>query len=1193
MIDKTPSTSLVTSRPVGVLMVVLAAVVFGALSSQQLPLQLMPDMSYPTLTIRTEYPGAAPEEVENEISRPIEESVGVVSGLQRLSSRSVAGMSDVVLEFSWDTTMSDAVQDALEKLDLVRLPDGASRPLILRFDPSLDPVIELSVSSRREGVDPEIEMRRLRRVCEQQVRRVLEPVKGVASVRVRGGLREEIHVLLDAGRLRAAGLSARDVADRLREENVNMAGGLLSEGRADYLVRTLNEFESLDHVAELVITRREGRDVRIADLGEVRRAHAEREVLTRTDGSACVHVEIHAEADANVVALSKRLNNVLGELPEELDADGEDATGSDDESEDDEEEDEPVSVASLSLAQRLLADEEVAVSVVADRSRFIAGSIREVRNTAILGGLLAVVILFLFLRSLRSTTIIAVAIPVSLIVTFAPLHLMGVSLNIMSLGGLALGIGMLVDSSIVVLESIQRCREEGDGLVEAAVRGTAEVRSAVIASTLTSIAVFLPMLFVEGVAGQVFGDLGAAVVISLIAALIVALGFLPMLASRGFALDGGSAGWTRPSFRWRAREAFRRDLEKLSSPTAKILVGFLLVLRLVVASLFELVGYLIFGVLFVVVGLVFGLGLAVAWLLTKLTWPFVALTGGFLGLLNRAYPKVLRGALAAPVVVFLLIGAVLFVTVQMASELEAELLPEVHQGEFTVVASLPVGTPLTETLSRIEPIERRLLDEPGEIESLMLTVGRDPDSTRSDEGEHVARLKVLLAPGVDRATAEERESERLRRQLALVPDLESRVERPVLFSFRTPIEVEVQGHDLDDLKTASERVRDELAVLPELADVESSLEAGVPEVQVTYDRQRLLLQNLALSSVAERVKDEIQGREATRFDAGDRKVPVLVRLAEKDRSSVEDLEDLIVNPGGERPVPLSAVADITVAEGPSEIRRIDGRRVALVTANLAGGSLGTAVGAIDRRLGGVELPGEVEHAVSGQNEEWERSRASLLLALALSVFLVYVIMAAQFESLSLPLLIMLSIPLAFVGSIVGLRLFSIHVSVIVFLGLIMLAGIVVNNAIVLVDYAQRLRGRGRSIRDAVVEAGSARLRPILMTTATTVLGLAPMALGTGDGAEIRQPLAVTVIMGLLSSTFLTLLVLPCCQAWMAEIGERFDFFGRDDEADDDTSEPATSDEPTTPSAPREAARVSTSPSPGGAPPSTATPEPLT
>ena len=551
--------SFATARPVAILMVFLAAVVFGYFSYGRLPVTLMPELTYPTLTVRTEYPGAAPEEVENDISRPIEDEVGVVGGIRRISSISRADVSDVVLEFAWDTTMSEATQDVLERLDLVQLPDEAARPLILHYDPSLDPVLELSLSASDTGsaaarFEGEGGMRRLRRLAELQVKRALEPVKGVAAVRVRGGLEEEIHVLVEEGQLRRTGLSIEDVIRRLAEENINVAGGTIQEARTEYLVRTLNEYSDISEIGETVVATFDGRDVRIRDLGRVVRSHKEREILTRTDGAESVQIEIYKEADANIVALAKRVKSAVGEIePNSASPDGEDG------------EDEENEQQGGGLAQQLLDQEGAILKVVADRSLFIESSINEVRNTAVLGGLLAVFVLYMFLRNFKTTLIIAVSIPLSLLIAFAPLNLLGVSLNIMSLGGLALGIGMLVDSSIVVLESIHRCREEGDDLAPAAVRGTVEVRSAVFASTLTSIAVFLPMVFIEGVAGQAFGDLGLAVVVSLLASAGVALFFIPMLASRrGLKLGEMSSARRLELKRFHAWRVFRESFEGIS-----------------------------------------------------------------------------------------------------------------------------------------------------------------------------------------------------------------------------------------------------------------------------------------------------------------------------------------------------------------------------------------------------------------------------------------------------------------------------------------------------------------------------------------------------------------------------------------------------------------------------------------------------
>ncbi|MDX1502866.1 MAG: efflux RND transporter permease subunit [Thermoanaerobaculia bacterium] len=789
--------------------------------------------------------------------------------------------------------------------------------------------------------------------------------------------------------------------------------------------------------------------------------------------------------------------------------------------------------------ERTWREEGAELALVADRSLFIESSIREVRNTAVMGGLLAVLVLFLFLKDLRTTGIVAVSIPISLLVTFAPLNVLGVSLNIMSLGGLALGIGMLVDSSIVVLESIFRCREEGDDLEAAAVRGTGEVRGAVVASTLTTIAVFFPMVFVEGVAGQAFGDLGLAVVISLLASLIVALFLIPMLASRGgLGLLASDAPRRLELLRLASWGTFRRDLSALRGrPGAGAgrrlgrwavipLVFVYLALRLIIGTVVELIGRLALGLFMLLLWVGRRLVGPVARRLFRGVTHFpVRWTQGGLERLHQGYPRSLRWALRNPGAMIVAVVACLVLTAALLLSMETELLPEVHQGEFTVEVALPVGTPLEETEEVVAPVERTVLEEIEEIEALLLTVGYDAaNSNRSDEGEHTARFKVLLAEADPRI--EGRVIDRLRSRFAGIPDLDARVTRPVLFSFKSPIEVEVHGEDLVELRRQAERVKERLGGMPELADVETTLRRGAPEVQVVYDRDRLARYGMNPGQVARLVRDKVQGFEATRFNLKDRRIPIVVRLEEGDRRSVEDIQTLIVNPGGERPIPLSAVARVELAEGPSEIRRVDGRRVALVTANIDEGSLGGAVAAIKRQLNGLEWPSGTTFFLSGQNEEWERSRGSLILALCLSIFLVYVIMAAQFESLWHPLVILFSIPLAFFGTAATLKALGISLSIVVFLGMIMLAGIVVNNAIVLVDYINILRRRGMERDEAVVTGGQVRLRPILMTTATTTLGLLPMALGLGDGAELRTPMAIAVISGLVVSTLLTLFVIP-------------------------------------------------------------------
>ena len=1104
--------SFITDRPVAVTMVFLAAVVFGFFSYGRLPVTLMPELSYPTLTVRTEYPGAAPEEVENDVTRPLEENLGVISGLRRIASVSRAGISDVVLEFTWGTEMADAIQDTLEKLDLVFLPDEAERPLILRFDPSLDPVMELSLAGEGLPFEGEEGLRRLRRIAELQIKRNLEPVKGVAAVRVRGGLEEEIEVKIQRERLRRTGLPIEAVVQRLRQENINVAGGTLTEGRTEYMVRTLNEYESLDQIRDTIVEIREGRPIRIRDLGEVAWSNKERQIETRTDGQLSVQIEIFKEADANIVALAERVRDRIGSI------DAGDSRGRAG----------PPGRRGPSggLAADIKANEDATLKVVADRSLFIASSVAEVRNTAIYGGLLAVVVLFLFLKRMRPTIIIALSIPVSLLVTFAPLNIMGISLNIMSLGGLALGIGMLVDSSIVVLESISRCLDEGDDLRAAALRGTSEVRMAVAASTLTSIAVFFPMVFVQGVAGQAFGDLGLAVVVSLLAALIVALFLIPMLASRtGLATDTLLAD-PKAIIPVRSIRMVGGDVKKLPVWLSLLLSPYLLV-RTVFGLALEIVVGVLLGlatVLLILWKRVLQPGLG--WLLGLILSVPVTVVDRCLGWLSSIYPGLVKRALKSPGPVLAFAAATLAVTVVMLLSLDSELLPEVHQGEMTFEIQLPVGTPLEVTDEVLTPVEQTLLASREHIKALIVTLGFDPEtSQRSDEGEHTARFKLIL----DRADPEVEAAvvEKVRRVLADLPDVNARVVRPVLFSFKTPIEVEVHGDNLVELRRMAEQVRNVMAGLPQLADVETTQRAGAPEVQIQYDRELLARYGLNVGQVAERVRDAVKGAEASLYNLGDRRVPIIVRFREADRSKVGQVRDFVVNPGDARPIPLSAVASVELAEGPSEVRRVDGRRIALVTANIAQGSLGGAVEALEAALRSrVDWPDDMIFSISGQNSEWQKSQASLLLALGLSVFLVYVIMAIQFESLLQPLVIMVTIPLALFGAAATLSLLHISLSVVVFLGMILLAGIVVNNAIVFIDYINTLRGRGMSRDEAVVQAGSVRLRPILMTTATTALGLLPMALGFGDGAELRSPMAITVISGLVASTVLTLLIVP-------------------------------------------------------------------
>ena len=788
--------------------------------------------------------------------------------------------------------------------------------------------------------------------------------------------------------------------------------------------------------------------------------------------------------------------------------------------------------------------------VIGDQARFIEASIRDVRNVALFGALLAVLVLFAFLRHGWSTFIIATAIPISVIVTFAPMYLFGVSLNLMSLGGLALAIGMLVDNSIVVLESVHRCREEGDGAFDAAVRGTSEVAGAVVASTLTTVAVFLPIAFVAGVAGQLFGHLALTVVFGLLASLAVALFLIPVLAALpdkvgSRARLGSDPPPTAASGPQDGDAAARWALVRLGLPFSDVASGLRWAwrskLRGVLMTLPLLPLLLLRFALTAIVIWPLWLGLRAGWLILRVGSGVIWLgnTGGgpiarpigrlfdrAFGWVEATYDRMLRWAVRSPASI-LAPAAVLFAgSIWLAGGLGSELLPEVHQGVVLAHLSLPVGTPLERTLEVSDVVGDRVARLPG-VESVYTAAGVERElGASADSGENTADMVIRLKPSAVPEEAENRVREQVRDAVERLPAVELNLSSPALFSFRTPLEVEVRGEQLGQLRAAADAAVQAMARLPGLRDVRSNLQAGYPEVQIHYNRDKLALYGLDIGVAARAVRDKVAGNVATDLRGQGDRTDVRVVLRESDRESLEDLGRLNVNPRGLPPIPLEAVATLVPSEGPSEIRRSQGERSALVTANLRGFDLGTMALAVDDALAGLDVSGDVRFEVGGQSREMEASLKSLQFALLLAIFLVYVIMASQFESVVQPLVILFALPLALVGMVVALWAAGTAVSVVVLIGAIVLAGVVVNNAIVLVDYANKLRDRGQTALEAVVAAGRVRLRPILISTLTTVLGLMPMVLGTGEGSEIRQPLALTIIAGLLSSTLLTLVVVP-------------------------------------------------------------------
>jgi len=1053
------------ARPVTMWMFALGIVLFGLVAMARLAVNLLPDLSYPTLTIRTEYTGAAPAEVEQLVSKPIEEAVGIVKGVRRVESVSRAGRSDVVLEFDWGTNMEMAGLDVREKLDVLLLPLDIKKPLLLRFNPNLDPIVRLALtrSDAAQGLSNAQQVQ-LRTFADEELRRKLEAMPGVAAVKPDGGLTQEIQIQVDNEKLAQLKLDISTVNQRLLEQNLNQAGGRLETASHDYLVRTINQFSNLDEIRNLYIATVNGSHVRLADVAEVKDAFADRQSITYVDGKQAIEVAIYKEGDANTVQVARALTSRLDDIKKNLPAGYE-------------------------------------LTMVYDQSTFIADAIDEVKSSAWQGGLLAMVVIYLFLRNVWSTIIISISIPLSVVATFNLMYSQEITLNIMSLGGIALAIGMLVDNAIVVLENIQRYKDQGMPALEAAKKGASEVSMAITASTLTTVAVFFPLVFVEGVAGQLFRDQALTVTYALLASLLVALTLIPAMAS-------WQKSFTPTNVQVEAATRF--------APSKKWHY-----LVMPVVWLFRGVGLVVSGLLTLVVTLWRLIGK----LLGLIAAPILALTHQLLSRLELGYRHVLSAVLRARMqtMAIVLIGTTMCYT--LIPKLGFDLIPAMSQGEFYVEVQLPMGTSIERTNEVLVKLAEVAKTHP-QVERSYAQAGTGQQMTVDPNvgGSHWGRLNLVLKTGSTKAD-ETQVMDAMRAAVAAIPDLTAKIDAPALFSFSTPLEIEIAGHDLAALNKASQQFVTVMEQHDRFTDIKTSLRRGQPEITLHFDHLRLAQLGLTASDVAKRVANYVGGEVAGQFSVQDRKVDIRVRLAEEFRSSEQDLAQVIVNPGSASPVPLSAVARIEREVGPSEITRIGQQRVAVISANLRYGDIEQASSAARELLSTQPWPYGVTANLVGQSEELERSYNSLIAALLLAVFLVYLVMASQFENLLQPLLILFTVPLAGAGAVLGLYLTETRISVIVFIGFIMLAGIVVNNAIVLIDRINQLRDEGMPLDEAVITSGATRLRPVLMTTLTTVLGLLPMIVG-GDGAELRAPMAITVIGGLSLSTLLTLVFIP-------------------------------------------------------------------
>jgi HAE1 family hydrophobic/amphiphilic exporter-1 len=1102
-----------TRRRVTIAMATITMLLFGAIALSGLKVNLLPDLSYPTLTVRTEYTGAAPAEIETLITEPVEEAVGVVKNLRKLHSVSRTGQSDVILEFAWGTDMDQAGLEVRDKLEVLRLPLEAEQPVLLRFNPSTEPIMRLVLATKAEQSGAqEPALMRLRRYADEELKKRLEPVEGVAAVKVGGGLEDEVQVLIDQQKLAQLNLPIATVIDRLKQENVNVSGGRLEEGSQRYLVRTMNQFVAIDEMRELLVTTGNagggnsaaqeaaaaasriagsspeaaaaaasaraaaaessgsnvagGMAVRLRDVATVDQGYKEREAIIRMGGREAVELAIYKEGDANTVAVANELHEELERLKDQMPPDAE-------------------------------------FSIVEDQAVFIRQSLADVRTDALLGGLLAILLIFFFLRDSWSTFVISLSLPVSLIATFFFMGQLDLSLNVMSLSGLALATGLVVDDSIVVLESIAKARERGLGILQAAITGTQEVGMAVVASTLTNVAVFLPLVFVQGVAGQLFKDQALTVSIAILMSLIVSLTLIPMLSAlRGTSPLAYPKEAAHPP--WKPQNRALKPLAMTGSGIVHAVRGVVFGVFWAIVLLFRSIGWVVGGVLRRVANVVMK--------------PYDAAAA--------MYFRALPAALNRPALVLGSATLAFALSLMLVPGLGMDLIPQLAQDRFEMTVKLPPGTRLAETDALVQAVQREHQNEDGVAALYGVSgTGTRLDANPTESGENIGKLTVVLARGAG-AEVEAQKIAELRETMTAYPAAQVKFGRPEIFSFSTPLEIELRGQDLAEIETAGRKLAGLLADSDRYADVKSTVEQGFPEIQIRFDQERAAALGLTTRQIADLVVRKVRGEVATRYSFRDRKIDVLVRAQERDRASVADIRRLIVNPEAERPVTLESVADVVATTGPSEIHRVDQVRVAIVSANLRYGDLGTAVQDVQRIVAENPLGAGVNLHVGGQGEELEASINSLLFAFALAIFLVYLVMASQFESLLHPFVILFTIPLAIVGAVLALKLSNSSISVVVFIGLILLVGIVVKNAIILIDKVNQLREAGVPKREAIVQGARSRLRPIVMTTLTALLGFLPLALGHGEGSEVRAPMAITVIGGLAVSTLLTLLVIP-------------------------------------------------------------------
>ena len=1059
----------VVKRPVMVLMACLAVLLLGGISLSRLSLDLLPDLSYPKLTIRTTYPGAVPEEVERIVTEKIEQAVSMVHGLRSIHSISREGLSIVVLEFAWGRDMDFASLHVREKLDQMgrTLPREAGKPVIIRLDPSAQPVMALSVSGRN--------LVSLKELCRDVIKRRLEQLEGVALAELAGGLEREIEVYVDRRKLETLNLSVEDIAQAVKAANIDLPGGTILKGRYRFSLRTTGSFQSIEEIEDIVVSQQTGGAlVYLRDVGRVRDWFKERESITLYNGKESIGIFIQKEAGANTVQVSGLVHQVLDQLSREY--------------------------------------PDIPVIVAYDEAQFISSAVENVLQAIVLGGILAFLTLFFFLHDLRNPVIIALVMPVSIIATFTLLYFTNVSLNLMSLGGLALGVGMLVDCSIVVLENIFRHREMGLDPEQAAVTGTRQVAMAVTASTFTTIAVFIPVIYVQGVAGQLFRDQALTVTFALLASLAASLTLLPVLSAR----LGNSNRTQIP-----VQDIQKKPLQRPRHPAGYVWYGpyraFRWIMAIAASWLRQL--FRLSKAVYSKAGHVFSTG----------TQPVFRVFDTILEWLTTRYERLLARAMARKLRSIAVLAAFFTASVIAALFLPMELMPGVDQGEFIIDLLLDPGTSISTVSSDVLKIESFMQTKSG-TKDIFSSIGRTSHQMGTrvrHPGMNRAQIRVRLEKGVSaealmdsvRTTV----SSLTRGQVSF--NTGETVLSQFLGSDQGDISIQITGDNPVILRDLSQKVAETCRAMPDLTDIRSDYEAGRPEYRISINRKRAGAHNLSVHAISRHIRGCVAGNLADQFKEFDRKIDIRVRPRLDQRSSIEAVLDSYMKTGS-GPVKLRELVCVNKTLGPVELHRENQVRTISISANSRGRSLAHTIQNVEKAVADIPLTGTSAITIGGAKQEMSRSYKSLLYAAVLALVLVYMIMASQFESMLHPLVILFSVPMAATGTVWLLLITGQSLNVISLIGIVVLIGIAVNDSIVKIDFINRERKKGSPLNDAVLEAGKKRFRPIVMTSVTTIFGLVPLAVGLGQGGELQRPLAIAIIGGLFTSTILTLVLIP-------------------------------------------------------------------